>query len=76
MVILPSSISLTVALQGTVAPVSAHSSCAGSPPAAEQGLWAAAVEHFANHACVNHGEGWVHVYPVHRWQWLNKDRMS
>lgn len=38
-VILTSSISLTVALQGAVAPVCAHSSCAGFPPAAEQGLW-------------------------------------
>lgn len=76
MVILPSSMSLTVALQGAVAPDSAQPSCAGFPPAAEQGPWAAAMEHFANHACVNHGEGWVDVCPVHQWQWLSKDRMS
>lgn len=39
MVILPSSLSLAVALQGTVAPVSAHPSSASFPPATEQGLW-------------------------------------
>lgn len=53
MVIIASSVSLTVALPGAVAPVSAHPSCAGFPPAAEQGSGAAALEHFAHLACVS-----------------------
>lgn len=77
MVILTSSISLAVALQGAVAPVSAHPSCAGFPPAAEQGLWSCC--HGAPcKPCLNKctERGWVDVCPLYGWRWLNKDRMS